>query len=163
MSLRMIISVLITEKGKNNVGIWAESHNSSKFDGLFSCSFGQKVGKPTFFTFLNPFYSERQTLGKLWTQFSRLHPQVIRLKWVKCEVTNPSHEPPPPPPPWLPESLRGSWCFQSAGSVALLSTPNSPRLSRSMFFTLQNSWLLVFWVIHRIITHKSATWARCTK
>lgn len=43
-----------------------------------------------------------------------------------------------------PDSLWGSWCFQSAGSVALLSTPNRPRLSRSMFFTLQNSWLLVF-------------------
>lgn len=48
-------------------------------------------------------------------------------------------------PNW-PESLRGSWCFQSAGRVALLSTPNRPRLSLSMFFTLQNSWLLVFYM-----------------
>lgn len=50
-------------------------------------------------------------------------------------------------PDWHPPaSLWGSWCFQSAGSVALLSTPNRPRLSRSMFFTLQNSWLFVFCV-----------------
>lgn len=44
-----------------------------------------------------------------------------------------------------PGSLRASWCFQSAGKVALLSTPNRPRpRSLSMFFTLQKSWLLVF-------------------
>ncbi|TNN44490.1 hypothetical protein EYF80_045312 [Liparis tanakae] len=36
-------------------------------------------------------------------------------------------------------------CGNDTGSVALLSTPNRPRLSLSMFFTLQNSWLLVFW------------------
>ena len=44
-------------------------------------------------------------------------------------------------PPWC---FGGSWCFQSAGRVALLSSPKSPRRSLSLFFALQNSWLLVF-------------------
>lgn len=44
----------------------------------------------------------------------------------------------------LPGSLGGSWCFQPGGRVALVSAANRPLLSLSMFFRLQNSWLLVF-------------------
>lgn len=44
----------------------------------------------------------------------------------------------------LPGSLGGSWCFQPGGRVALVSAANRPLLSLSVFFRLQNSWLLVF-------------------
>lgn len=65
------------------------------------------------------------------------------MKWLRMKVGEERAEFETGSKKDRPGSLRASWCFQSAGKVALLSTPNRP-LSLSMFFTSQKSWLLVF-------------------